>query len=79
MTAPDGIPKFKSGTNEACAPALFADSGPATPSMAPWPNLSGVLDIFFSRTYEAKEATIAPDPGNKPKKNPNIVPLPIGP
>ena len=30
------------------APELLADSGPATPSGAPFPNLSGVLDIRFS-------------------------------
>ncbi len=30
------------------APLLFALSGPATPSIAPWPKRSGVLETFFS-------------------------------
>ena len=33
---------------EVCAPALFADSGPATPSIAPRPNRLGSFAIFFS-------------------------------
>ena len=36
------------GMNEVCAPALFAASGPATPSIAPLPNCSGCFDSFFS-------------------------------
>ena len=38
------MPSVSSGMNEVCAPALLADSGPATPAMAPWPNSSGVLE-----------------------------------
>ncbi len=34
--------------NEVCAAALFADSGDATPSIAPWPNSSGRLLSRFS-------------------------------
>ena len=44
----DGMPKVSNGTNEPTEAALFADSGPATPSMAPLPNISGVLDSRFS-------------------------------
>jgi len=36
------------GMNEVWAPALLADSGPATPSIAPLPNCSGWLETFFS-------------------------------
>ena len=48
MTALDGMPKVSMGMNEVCAPALLADSGPATPSIAPVPNRSGCCEIFFS-------------------------------
>ena len=35
MTGLDGIPSVSSGMNDVCAPALLADSGPATPATAP--------------------------------------------
>ena len=35
MTALAGMPRLNSGTNADCAAALLADSGPATPSIAP--------------------------------------------
>ena len=38
MTGWAGRPSVRSGMNEVWAAALFADSGPATPSIAPWPN-----------------------------------------
>ena len=37
------------GTKVPAAEALFAASGPATPSIAPRPNSSGCLDSFFSK------------------------------
>jgi hypothetical protein len=48
MTGLDGMPRVSIGMNEVCAPALLAASGAATPSIAPWPNRSGVRDSFFS-------------------------------
>ena len=45
-----GSPNEKSGTNPAVEVALFAPSGAATPSIAPWPNRSGCLDTRFSRS-----------------------------
>ena len=48
MMALDGRPSVSSGMNEVCAAALLADSGPATPSMAPLPNRVGSLATFFS-------------------------------
>jgi hypothetical protein len=36
-----GRPNVSSGTSTPVAAALFAASGPATPSIAPWPNSSG--------------------------------------
>ena len=36
-----GSPSVSSGTSDPAAEALFAASGPATPSIAPCPNSSG--------------------------------------
>ena len=38
-----GRPSVSSGTSVPAAEALLAASGPATPSIAPWPNSSGCL------------------------------------
>ena len=43
-----GRPRVRSGTSVPAAEALFAASGPATPSMAPWPNSSGCRVSAFS-------------------------------
>ena len=43
-----GRPRVSSGTSVPAAEALLAASGPATPSMAPWPNSSGCLASAFS-------------------------------
>ena len=48
ITAFGGMPSVRSGMNDVCAPALFALSGPATPSIAPLPNRDGSFAIFFS-------------------------------
>ena len=48
ITAFGGMPSESSGTNDVCAPALFAASGPATPSIAPLPNSSGRSESFRS-------------------------------
>ena len=74
MTGLDGMPSVSTGMNEVCAPALLADSGPATPSMAPLPKRDGSLAIFFSRVYAAKDASTAPPPGRMPSAEPRPVP-----
>ena len=43
-----GMPREKSGIKPLLDAALFADSGPATPSMAPLPNSSGCFENLFS-------------------------------
>ena len=43
-----GMPIVSSGMKLVCAPALFAASGAATPSIAPLPKRSGSAAIFFS-------------------------------
>ena len=48
ITALEGMPSVSSGMNEVCAPALFADSGPATPSIAPLPKREGSRAMLFS-------------------------------
>ncbi len=48
ITAFGGMPSVSSGMNEVCAAALLALSGPATPSIAPWPKRDGSLATFFS-------------------------------
>ncbi len=49
MTTLAGIPKVKRGMKAPWLAELLAASGPATPSMAPDPNFSGCLEIFFSK------------------------------
>jgi hypothetical protein len=44
----EGMPSVRSGMNEVCAPALLADSGAATPSIAPLPKRAGSRAIVFS-------------------------------
>ena len=48
ITAFGGMPRVSSGMKEVCAPALLADSGPATPSIAPFPKREGSRASFFS-------------------------------
>ncbi len=43
-----GSPSVSSGMNDVCAAALLADSGPATPAMAPVPSGGPLEDTFFS-------------------------------
>ena len=43
-----GMPSVRSGTKAPELAALFADSGPATPSIMPVPNLSGVFERRLS-------------------------------
>ena len=43
-----GMPSVRNGIIAALAYALFADSGAATPSIAPCPKRSGVFDRRFS-------------------------------
>ena len=74
ITALGGMPSVSSGMNEVCAAALLADSGPATPWIAPLPNCDGSLATFFSRPYAAKDESNAPPPGRMPRSEPTMVP-----
>ena len=48
VVAEPGMPSVSIGTIAPVAAALLADSGPATPSIAPLPNSSGCFETFFS-------------------------------
>src|SRR5918998_4720061 len=68
-----GRPRASIGTSMPAADALFAASGPATPSMAPRPN----SPRFASRRsvrYDRNVGISAPPAGNAPKGNPYAVP-----
>ena len=78
MTAFAGMPSVSNGMKAPPAAALLADSGPATPSIAPCPNRSGSRDARFSTAYDAKEAMIAPAPGRIPRPKPRAEPRRIG-
>src|SRR5512141_1146834 len=71
-----GIPSVSSGTRTPAAAALFAASGPATPSIAPLPNcaLFAPLASFRSAAYDRKVDTSAPPAGTVPMGKPMKVP-----
>src|SRR5438105_1794676 len=59
ITALGGMPSVSIGMKEVCAPALLADSGPATPRMSPLPNLLLAPASFFSIEYDENDASTA--------------------
>ncbi len=69
-----GRPSVSSGTSVPAAEALFAASGPATPSIAPCPNSSGCLASAFSVEYDRKVPISAPPAGIAPIGKPMSVP-----
>src|SRR6185503_19850283 len=69
-----GRPRVSRGTRLPVLEALFAASGPATPSMAPRPNSSGCLASFCSVAYERKVEISAPPAGIEPNGKPHAVP-----
>ena len=77
-TAPEGRPSASIGTKAPDVAELLADSGPATPSMAPWPNRSGCFDRRRSTEYETNDDMTWPGPGMMPMRNPSTVPRPMG-
>ena len=69
-------PRVSSGTSTPAAAALLAASGPATPSIAPWPN-SSFASPFASRRSPAEERNVetsAPPAGIVPMGKPIAVP-----
>src|SRR5262245_47663450 len=69
-----GSPSVSSGTSVPVAEALFAASGPATPSIAPLPHSSECFESFFSIAYERNVGISAPPAGIVPNGNPSTVP-----
>ena len=73
MTAVDpdaGMPSARRWTKAPQLSALTAASGPATPSIAPFPNFSGVFERCFSVTYDSMAEIVPPRPGAAPQKKP---------
>src|SRR5918993_852103 len=64
------MPNVSSGTSAPVTDALFAASGPATPSMAPLPNSPGCLLNFFSVAYDKNVGISAPPAGMEPNGKP---------
>src|SRR5438309_2991997 len=79
VMGPVGMPSASMGTNAPVAAALFADSGPATPSIAPLPKRSGCLDTLRSIPYDTNDEMICAEPGMMPIKKPITLPRQIGP
>src|SRR6476469_10055779 len=74
MTAFSGMPSVSSGMNDVCAQALFADSGPATPWIAPLQNSDGSVASFIATLYDANDDNMAPPPDSTPRTDPSAVP-----
>ena len=72
-----GIPRVNIGNNEPVEAALFAVSGATTPSMLPFPNVSGFFEVCLAKPYAIKEAGVAPAAGSIPTKKPKNEPRDI--
>jgi hypothetical protein len=64
------MPSASVGTMAPPVAELLAASDPATPSMAPFPNSSGLRDQRVASLYPIMEATVAPSAGRMPMKVP---------
>src|SRR6188472_1147541 len=69
-----GNPSESSGASVPAADALLAASGPATASIAPWPNSSGCLVSRFSIRYDRNVGISLPPAGRAPIGKPRNVP-----
>ena len=68
------MPRVSIGTKEDCAPALFADSGAATPRMSPWPKLRGGLATLFLDHVGGERSEQRTATGRMPRIEPSPVP-----
>lgn len=75
----DGMPRARNGIIAPPVAALFAASGPATPSIRPVPNSSGCFDRRFSMAYETNVEMMWAAPGRMPIRKPTTEPRRIGP
>ncbi len=74
-----GMPSAIIGTNAPVAAALLADSGPATPSIAPLPKRSGVFEMRRSIPYDTNDEMMCAEPGMMPMRKPSTLPRAMGP
>src|SRR5262252_7431159 len=77
VTALLGMPSESTGMRLPATAALLADSGPATPSIAPLPKRSGWGETRFSSAYDMNEAVTGPPPGTRPRMKPSPLPRSI--
>jgi hypothetical protein len=66
VTALPGMPSDSSGIMLPPTAALLADSGPATPSIAPLPKREGSRATRRSTAYDMNAAVTGPPPGTSP-------------
>ncbi len=78
VTALPGMPSDSSGIMLPPTAALLADSGPATPSIAPLPKRVGSRATRRSTAYDMKAAVTGPPPGTSPSRKPSPLPRRIG-
>ena len=64
--------------NEVWAAALLADSGAATPSIAPRRTSPDAVETRFSSEYDVNDASTCPPPGSTPSSDPRAVPRSTG-
>src|SRR5688572_4317760 len=69
-----GRPSASSGTSAPAAAALLAASGPATPSIAPWPNSLGSRASRRSTAYDRNVGISPPPAGSAPIGKPIAAP-----
>ena len=69
-----GRPRVSSGTSTPENDALFAASGPATPSIAPLPNSLDAGAALLVRCSDRNVGSSAPPEGSTPNGNPNARP-----
>ena len=72
------MPSVNKGIIPPDTAALLAASGPATPSIAPFPKRSGSFATRRSSVYDTNEAVTGPPPGTSPRKNPKKLPRIMG-
>ena len=77
MVGEPGIPNVIIGNIAPVEAELLADSGAATPSIAPFPNSSGSFADSFATPYDINAPGVAPAAGKIPTKKPKEDPIKV--
>src|SRR5699024_1718228 len=72
VEAEPGIPKVNNGIIDPEVAALLEASGATNPGICPFPNFSGVFEIFFSSEYVRSEVIVVHVAGCTPTTNAHI-------